>query len=265
MKYLNGSEIAEFIKERQAREVRRLRQSENIQPKLVIISTKDDLTSQLYMRLKKKYGEDISVEVEVINTNQADALRVIQKLNDDKAVHGIIVQLPLPDGADQEKILSAVAKEKDVDGLASESDFKPATPLAINWLLDGYSIDLTKKKILIIGKGRLVGGPLLKMWKEQGLNVSMADSKTDNLDAATLSADVIVTATGKPGLLTSEMIGKDSVVVDAGIAEVDGKTVGDLDQSIYDREDLTLTPKKGGVGPLTVSALFDNVLKSANS
>jgi len=156
-----------------------------------------------------------------------------------------------------------VASEKDVDGLGKNPNFVPATAMAIDWLLAGYNIDLYGKKIAIVGNGRLVGAPLNRIWKNAGFDATVYDSTTDNLAVEIKAADVIVTATGVPGLVTSDMIKQSAVVVDAGTAAEHGKIVGDLSADVRERQDLTITPTKGGVGPLTVTALFDNVITSA--
>lgn len=264
MKYLNGRELAGYIKERQAKQVRVLRQSKKVNPKLAIISTADDKGSEIYMRLKKQYGEDIQVEVNVHRIDQAQAIDNINQLNNDDSVHGIIVQLPLADSRQLNEILNSVAPHKDVDGLATNTEFFPATPMAIDWLLEGYNVNKTGKHILIVGQGKLVGSPLSRLWKEQGFDIVVADINTKDLKAETIKADIIVTATGKPGLINSDMIKKGAVVLDAGVAESDGQTKGDLADDVYQREDLTLTPQKGGVGPLTVCALMENVIKGAS-
>lgn len=263
MKILNGSEIAGFIKERQAKQVRSLKQANNIQPKLAIIQIKDDPIINTYIRLKGKYGQDIGVEVLVYKINQKDATATIKKLNQDDDVHGIIVQLPVKDTQQTDEILQTVSPKKDVDGLGSTKYFDPATPMAILWLLAGYNVDLRQKEILLIGQGKLVGGPLEKMFKDSGYSVSVAGRDTKDLAAEAKKADVIITATGSPAILYSTMIKENAVVVDAGVASEDGKTVGDVADEVYQRSDLTITPKKGGVGPLTVCALFENVIKAA--
>jgi methylenetetrahydrofolate dehydrogenase (NADP+)/methenyltetrahydrofolate cyclohydrolase len=162
-----------------------------------------------------------------------------------------------------DRILNAVDPGKDVDGLGQDAKFDPATPLAIMWLLTGYNVDLAGRNVLLVGHGRLVGRPLEKLMKSSGITPVVADKYTKDLKAATLKADVIVTATGKHGLIKPDMVKEGAVVVDAGVASEGNKTVGDLDPGMYDRDDLTLTPHKGGVGPLTVCALFDNVIRSA--
>lgn len=263
MRLLNGNEIAGFIKERQAYQVRNLRQENKAVPKLAIVQVKDDPVINTYVRLKKAYGADIFVDVDVHNIEQSEIATLLQKLNNDKTVHGIIVQLPLTDTSETDEIVNMVAPIKDVDALGSSAVYEPATPMAIMWLLAGYNVDLQGKRILLIGRGKLVGAPLEKILKTAGHDVVVADRKTSDLKAETLKADIIITAAGSPAILFPDMIKQKAVVVDAGVASEDGKTVGDLAPEVYEREDLVLTPVKGGVGPLTVCALFDNVIRAA--
>jgi methylenetetrahydrofolate dehydrogenase (NADP+)/methenyltetrahydrofolate cyclohydrolase len=263
MKILNGSDLAAYIKQRQLKSVSSLMQAGGTTPKLAIVQVKDDPVINTYVRLKKNYAADIGVEVDLYTPKQSEAEVVINKLNKDESVHGIIVQLPLTDVSETDKIVNYVAASKDVDALSDKSDFEPATPMAIFWLLAGYNIDLRDKKVLIIGKGKLVGKPLEKMLKASNIDVTVADRSTKDLKKECLDADVIITATGSPAILSSDMIKHGAVIVDAGVASEAGKTVGDLDESVYQRDDLTITPKKGGVGPLTVCSLFENVIKAA--
>lgn len=265
MKLLNGTDLAAFIKERQARQVRGLRQAHDIAPKLAIIQAKDDPVINTYVRLKKEYGADISIDVDIHMIPQPEVPAMIQELNTDETVHGIIVQLPLTDTTQTDEILQLVAPEKDVDALGGKASFDPATPMAILWLLAGYNVDLKGKKVLLIGKGKLVGAPLEKILRNSGVSVETADRSTTSLKEKTLAADVIITAAGSPAILYSDMIAKNTTVVDAGVASEDGKTVGDAAPEVYERDDLTITPVKGGVGPLTVCALFDNVIRAARS
>lgn len=263
MKILNGSELAGFIKERQLHQSRSLRQSAGVTPCLAIVRTGSSQVTDTYLRLKQEYGLDIEVDVNVYSSTDTDLFNQIKKLNDDKNVHGIIIQLPLADPAMTDAAVKMVNSDKDVDGLGEKSDFVPATAVAIDWLLSGYNIELSGKKIAIVGKGRLVGAPLAKLWKQSGLDILVCDSKTENLDTVLRSADIIVTATGFPGLITSKMIRSGAVVVDAGTASEQGRIVGDLADNVRERSDIIITPIRGGVGPLTISALFDNVLTSA--
>lgn len=263
MKELNGRELAGYIKERQARDVRALRQAWHVVPKLAILQTKDDPIIDTYVRLKKHYGADILIEVEAHRVSQAEAPELIKRLNEDATVHGIIVQLPLEDPSKTEDLVKLVAPTKDVDALGSQESFEPATPMAILWLLAGYNIDLRGKKVLLIGRGKLVGAPLEKIFQASGIDVESIDRQVKNLSAHTKDADAIITATGSPAILYAHMIKEGAIVVDAGVASEAGKTVGDLAPDVYDRADLTITPTKGGVGPLTVCALFENTIRAA--
>jgi methylenetetrahydrofolate dehydrogenase (NADP+)/methenyltetrahydrofolate cyclohydrolase len=263
MKILNGAELAGYIKERQAKEVRALRQSWRVASKLAIIQTCDNPVIDTYVRLKSRYGKDIDVDVEVSRPAETDLMQQIDTLNHDESVHGIIIQLPLSNPDMTDAAVNAVAPEKDVDGLGKDSKFTPATAKAIDWLLAGYNIDLDGKKIAIVGNGRLVGAPLYKLWKNSGRDVSVYDDQAKDLKDVILPAEIVVSATGVPGLIKSQMLRNGAVVVDAGTASEQGKIVGDLDDEARMRDDLTLTPKKGGVGPMTISALFDNVINAA--
>jgi methylenetetrahydrofolate dehydrogenase (NADP+)/methenyltetrahydrofolate cyclohydrolase len=264
MKILNGKELAGYIEERQAKQVRQLRQAHNIVPKLAIILTIDSPVIDMYIKLKQKYSVDVLIETEVHRIAQAEAKDLIKKLNKDDSIQGIIIQLPLDDPSQTEEIVNLVSPAKDVDGLGAKPDFEPATPLAIMWLLSAYNIDLAGKEILLIGQGKLVGIPLKQLLIDSGLEPKVADIDTPDLKTLTLNADVIISATGSAGLIKSDMIKQGAVVVDAGVAGEGQKTVGDVDPSVHEeRIDLTITPIKGGVGPLTVCALFDNVIQSA--
>lgn len=265
MKILNGKELAGYIQQRQTGQVRALAQSHDITPKLAIVQVKDDPVINTYVRLKKRYGDDIGALVESFHPTQSDVAETIQSLNEDPSVHGIIVQLPLEDPSETDKIVNLVDPNKDVDALGNDSAFEPATPMAIMWLLAGYNVDLRAKKVLLIGKGKLVGEPLEKILKSSEIDVTTADRSTPDLAAVTLESDIIITATGSPAILYPEMIKLGAVVVDAGVASEDGKTVGDVAPEMFERDDLTLTPEKGGVGPLTVCALFENVIRSAQN
>lgn len=278
MKSLNGAEIAGYMKANQAHLALGLK-ARNIQPKLVIIRDSDNPVITKYVALKQRYGEDVGVLVE--DRYSSDVITAIQKANADPSVHGIIVQLPLRDVSQTDKILSQIAPEKDVDGLAnihgmnnsktqySSGDikspvFESATATAINWLFAGYDINLKNLHIAIVGHGRLVGEPLERMWRSSGYDVTVFDSHSD---LAELKAyDVIVSATGVPHLIKDEMVKIGAIVADAGTASEGGVLVGDVDEAVRNRTDLTaITPKIGGIGPLTVTALFEHVLMAATN
>ena len=258
MRELNGSELAGFIKERQAKQVRALRQAWHINPRLAIVTDVENPVIEMYMRLKQRYGADILIDVEIYRVPAGGALEVIQELNNRDDVQGIILQLPISNSDQTDELLESIREDKDVDGLRKRAIFQAATPTAISWLLAGYGVDLKNKKVAIVGRGRLVGAPLEKMWLKSGVDVTVFE-KGDDLSQL-INYDIIVSATGVPGLIKSRMIKPKAVVIDAGTASENGKIIGDASEEVRQRNDVIITPKKGGVGPLTVSALFDNVI-----
>ena len=256
MKELNGRELAGYIKERQAHQVRHLRAIKKF-PKLVIFYDNDNPVILKYISLKEQYGTDILVDVETRKINAENASAEVKAAADDPNVSGIIVQLPLAEC--DEKILELIPNDKDVDGLRGERD--TATAMAIHWLLTGYGVDLPHLKLAVVGRGKLVGAPLLKMWNESGYDVAMFH-RGDDLKRL-VDYDVVVTATGVPGLITSDMLKEGAVVVDAGTASEKGVIKGDIADDVrLNRTDLSITPRIGGVGPLTVTMLFENVIRA---
>ena len=196
MKELNGSELAGYIKGRQAHTVKALRSRKKF-PKLAVFYDNDSPVIRKYMDLKKAYGTDIGVAVDIIKITPDDAETKLRAAAEDAAVSGIIVQLPLK-FCDME-ILNLIPLKKDVDGLRGESD--TATAMAIHWLLSGYGVELQEKKLAIVGRGKLVGAPLERMWRESGYDVTVF-RRGDDLNRLS-DYDVIVTATGAPELIKS--------------------------------------------------------------
>ena len=264
MKILNGSELAGFIKERQAHQVASLKAT-GIIPHLLILRDSDNPVITKYVDLKIKYGTDIGVIVKDYRANDGDALREeIIHANTDDAIHGIIIQLPLHDKSQTDTLCNLIAPAKDVDGLSSHGHYDSATATAINWLLAGSDIRLDNAKIALVGRGKLVGAPLYKMFTASNYHV---ESFHRGSDLTTLSQyDVIITATGVPGLITSDLVKPGAVLVDAGTASEKGVLKGDVAPEVRERTDLTaITPVTGGVGPLTVTCLFDHVIQAAKS
>ena len=257
MKELNGRELAGFIKERQAHVAR------NKHATLLIIRDSDNHVITKYVNLKIRYGEDIGVKVVDYRAKDSDDIAAkITEANKDNGISGIILQLPIIEKDKTDELTALIAPEKDVDGLSGKGDYDSATATAINWLLAGYDIKLDSAKIAIVGRGKLVGAPLLKMWQNSGYNVTIFHRGDDLTELK--NYDIIVTATGKPELITNEMVKPGAVIVDAGTASEDGVLKGDVANEVRNREDLTaITPILGGVGPLTVTCLFDHVLNAA--
>ncbi|MFV0484663.1 MAG: tetrahydrofolate dehydrogenase/cyclohydrolase catalytic domain-containing protein [Candidatus Saccharimonadales bacterium] len=259
MKYLNGQELADYIKERQVHEVNRLRH-QKIVPKLVIFYDNDSPVIKKYMDLKQAYGADIGIEVEVSKITPKDAESKLGAAANDPKTHGIIIQLPLKTVSMD--ALQLIPSEKDVDGLNGGA-FDSATAEAINWLVSGYNINLKEKHIAIVGRGKLVGAPLEKMWQNSGYDITVFEKGDDLRDL--VNYDLIITATGVAGLIKPEMLKIGAAVIDAGTASEDGVLTGDLSAEARDRQDLTLTPKTGGVGPLTVTTLFDHTIQASRA
>lgn len=264
-KLLNGAELAGYIKERQAKQVRGLRQAERVLPKLAIVqSTAASAVIDTYVRMKRRYGNDILIETIVETLDDTEMPAAIHRLNEDETVHGIIVQLPLGNPELTDDVVNRIAPHKDVDGLGREAAFTSATAEAIDWLLAGYGVSLDDKKIAVVGHGRLVGAPLAKLWRSNGYDVTVLDDTSGDITPVVRKSNVIVSATGVPRLITSGMVPVEAIVVDAGTASENGVIVGDVDPALYEeRSDITITPTKGGVGPLTIATLFDHVIVAA--
>ena len=263
---MNGRELAGFIKERQARQVA----GGDKKPKLLIIRDSENPVIRKYVDLKIRYGEDIGVEVEDFCAGPTDTLagtnEIMQKItesNSDDTISGIILQLPIADKHKTEELTGLIRPEKDVDGLGREAKYDSATATAILWLLAGYDITLKGKKIALVGRGKLVGAPLYKMFKNSGYDVELFHRGSDLTKLKQF--DIIITATGVPGLILSAYVKPGAVVVDAGTASEKGILRGDLAPEVRERDDLfAITPEIGGVGPLTVACLFEHVIEAAS-
>ena len=259
MKILDGKELAGFVKERQRHQVAGLSKK----PHLLIIRNSDSPVIAKYVNLKMEYGDDIGVKVTLFDAKNSEEIKnKILEANNDPEINGMILQLPIAEKERTDELTDLIAPNKDVDGLSSHSDFDSATATAINWLLAGHSIELDHKKIALVGHGKLVGAPLERMFKNSGYDVTVF-RRGDDLNALS-DYDVIISATGVPGLIKNNMVRAGAVIVDAGTTSEDGVIVGDVSEEVRNRQDLTaLTPKTGGVGPLTVTCLFDHVIQAA--
>ena len=258
MKILNGKELAGFIKERQAHQVRSLPHK----PKLLIIRDSDNPVITKYVQLKINYGTDIGVIVEDYQAKTIDDIaHKIQAANIDPTIHGVIIQLPLTNKSKTDELCNLINPEKDVDGLGVKAKFDSATATAINWLLAGYDIKLDHQKIALVGRGKLVGAPLYRMFTNSGYDVTLFHRGSDLTKL--INYDIIITATGQPNLIQNSMVKPNAVIVDAGTASEDGVLKGDLAPEVHKRTNLAaITPTTGGVGPLTVACLFDHVIQA---
>lgn len=254
MKWLDGRDVAGFIQGRHVAIVRGLQPG----PRLAIVRQGASAATDAYLRVKQRYGDDIGAAVDVYTETPEAVLDRIAALNADPYVTGLIVQLPFADAPElEEQAVAAVSPAKDVDGLVSGSPFEAATPKAILWLLAAYNIDVKGQHVAVVGQGRLVGKPLADRLEASNSTIVRIDEHTPDLASALAKATIIITATGKTGLITTEMVPDGAVVVDAGAPK------SDLDPAVLDRTDLKITPNPGGVGPMTVAALFDNLLIAA--
>lgn len=290
---MDGRELARQVEAKLAMRVEALK-AQGIQPQLVILVVGRDERTASYIRAKQKAAERVGIRVLVEpigsdtpgksprlgdtpgesgrRSDLTDRIRTaIERWNADPTVHGIILQLPLPNGIDDEPLLDAIDPNKDVDGLTATNQaavelgrelFPPATPMGILRLLDAYHIEIADTVVAVIGQGRLVGKPLSQMLEHRGARVRTADSSTSDLRAVTAGAEVIISATGQPHLITADLIDDGVVLIDAGLSEVGETLVGDITPEAAAKARL-VTPVPGGVGPMTVVSLLSNVVVAA--
>ncbi len=241
---------------------------------LAIILVGDNEASKTYVKNKHKKCAELGINSKEYyfsaNEPQKSILKVIKNLNEDPKVNGILVQLPLPNHLDEDAIINSIDPNKDVDGLTLENQGKlfmgkpciePATPKGVMTLLDEYHIDVQGKKVVIIGRSKLVGKPLAMLMLKKNATVTVAHSKTVNLKEVTREADILVAAIGVPKFVKADMVKKDAVVVDVGINRFESKLVGDVDFDEVVEVASAITPVPKGVGPMTIASLIQNVLE----
>lgn len=239
---------------------------------LAIIKIGNDKSSEIYVNNKKKKAEELNYNCTIITLDEKSTeekvIEEIDKLNKDNNIDGIIIELPIPNHLNKDKILNSIIKEKDIDGLTltnrenlekNKPYLVPCTPLAILDLLDYYNISLKNKKITIIGKSILVGTPLYNILKNKHLKVNLLDSKTKNIEKITQNSDIIIIAIGKKHFLKSNMIKKDVIIIDVGINSENGALYGDVDFENVKEKSLYITPVPGGIGPMTIYEAMNNV------
>ncbi len=273
---LDGNAVAEKIREELRAEVDQLR-SGGMTPGLAVILAGEDPASQVYVRNKARASENVGIASAVHRlpaaTSEDAVLTLIRRLNADPAVHGILVQLPLPPQIRKEHVLESLDPAKDVDGfhpanmgrlLAGNPTFVPCTPLGIMVLLEHYGLPITGKRAVVVGRSTLVGKPLAILLLAAHATVTLAHSKTADLPAVCREAEILVAAVGRPRLITTEMVREGAVVVDVGINRLpDGKLVGDVDFEAVRQKASAISPVPGGVGPMTVAMLLHNTVNAA--
>jgi len=275
---IDGIEVSNAVKDILKNAVEKLN-SENIVPCLATVLVGDDPASATYVKNKHNACEKIGIKTKdhrlPIDTTQNELDKIIDDLNNDKEVHGILVQLPLPKQLNEFKTISRISPIKDVDGLTPQnvgllamgkSIFRPCTPSGIMEMFYYYKIDLEGKNTVMINRSNLVGKPLYHLLLQNNATVITCHSKTKNLDEYCKNADIVITAVGDRTKfkLTSDMIKKDAVVIDVAISRYEGKLIGDADYDDIIQKASWVTPVPGGVGPMTVAMLLKNTVTAAS-
>lgn len=275
-KLIDGKRIAQIVRDQWKQRVDELRQ-QGIIPGLGVIIVGDNPASKVYVRNKVNACRSIGIHSEVYplpaTVGEQELLEQIERLNNDKSVNGILVQLPLPGHIDVNKVLECISVEKDVDGfhlynmgalVTGQMIFPPCTPYGIKCLLDHTEIDVSGKNVVVIGASNIVGKPMALMLLQMNATVSICNIHTHYLTQYTSLADILIVATGVPGLIKKEMVKPGAVVIDVGINRLaDGRLVGDVDFEGVKEVAGYITPVPGGVGPMTITMLLVNTIMAA--
>ncbi|MEJ6565433.1 MAG: bifunctional methylenetetrahydrofolate dehydrogenase/methenyltetrahydrofolate cyclohydrolase FolD [Burkholderiales bacterium] len=275
-KIVDGKLVSQVLREKMKLRVEELAKRD-IQPGLAVILLGDDAASQVYVRNKVAACQAIGVQSRVYrlaaNTSEQKVLEALKLLNNDSEINGILVQLPLPKHIDEDKILEIISPQKDVDGfhkinvgamVTGHARFYPCTPHGVMKLLEYYGIAIEGRHAVVVGRSNIVGKPMALMLLEKGATVSICNSKTPDLASFTSQADIVVVAVGKPKVLSGDMIKPGATVIDVGINRLpDGSLAGDVDFESVREVAGFLTPVPGGVGPMTITMLLENTIRSS--
>lgn len=276
MEILDGKKVSAKVREDLKLEVDNLKK-EGIKPKLAVIMVGNDLASKVYVRNKNKACEEIGIEYEEFllgeETTMEELLNVIDNLNKNQNIDGILLQSPIPKHLDINKAFRAILPEKDVDGFhpinagklsIGEKCFVPCTPHGVVKIIEEYNIETEGKNVVIVGRSNIVGKPLIQCMLQKNATVTVCHSKTRNLEEFTKKADILIVAIGKQKFITENMVKEGAVVIDIGInRNEEGKLVGDVDFDNVSKKASYITPVPGGVGPMTVAMLMENVVEAA--
>jgi methylenetetrahydrofolate dehydrogenase (NADP+)/methenyltetrahydrofolate cyclohydrolase len=274
---IDGKALAQRIRSELAASVATLKANFNLVPKLAVVLLGEDPASQVYVRNKERACAEVGILSDVrripSSIKQKELLDIIRLLNNDQTVHGILVQLPLPQTLDAAQVLDEVSPLKDVDGLHSlnmgkllkgeEPFFIPCTPRGVVELILSTGVDIAGKEAVVVGRSNIVGKPLSLLLLQRHATVTICHSRTRELGQVTGRADILVVAAGRKGMVQGEMIKKGALVVDVGINRVGGVLVGDVDHASAEERAAFLTPVPGGVGPMTIAMLLRNTVKAA--
>ena len=272
---IDGKELAKKIRANLKIECEELKKR-NINSKLAVIMVGEDPASKVYVRNKSKACGDVGIEYEEylldVNTTQKELIELIEKLNNDKTVNGILLQSPIPSNLDINEAFRTISPQKDVDGfnpinvgklVLNQDTFVSCTPYGIMKMFEEYDIDLTGKNVVILGRSNIVGKPLIHCCLNKNATVTSCHSKTQNLAQKAKEADVLISAIGKANFVTADMVKDGAVVIDVGINRLDnGKITGDVDFESVKEKASYITPVPGGVGPMTIAMLMNNVIKA---
>ena len=274
---IDGKKVSEHIRAEIAEGVEKLKAETGITPGLAAVLVGEDPASEIYVRNKRKacadagmYSEEHKLPAE---TTEQELLNLVDRLNNDLNIHGILVQLPLPDHINEAKILRAVTPLKDVDGfhpynvgllVEGNPSFISCTPHGIIKMLEFYNIDIAGKQAVIVGRSNIVGKPVSMLLLHRHATVTICHSRTKPLDEVTRRADILVAAIGRANFITADMVKEGAVVIDVGInRNEEGKLTGDVDFEAVSQKASYITPVPGGVGPMTISMLLWNTIESA--
>ena len=235
------------------------------QLKLAVILVGDNKVSEIYIKEKQNACKEIGISFELfkfpLDINEADLKQEVLKIAKDPANSGVVIQLPLPKGFNVQEILNLIPPEKDIDALSEKSIYISPIVKGIKRLLKEYNISIKDKNIVLIGKGRLVGRVLALWMEKEKADFSVVDRSVKDISSFTLKADIIISGAGKPHLITGDMVKQGAVIIDAGASSEEGRSVGDVDFKSVSRKARYITPVPGGIGPMTVVCLLDNLVK----
>ena len=276
MELIDGKKLAKKIREKLKTSCEELKEK-GINPKLAVIMVGDDKASQVYVKNKSKVCDEIGIEFEEFildkDIKQKELIKLIEKLNQDDNIHGILLQSPIPEHLDINEAFKTINPKKDVDGFnpvnigklcLNQDTFVSCTPFGIMKMLEAYNIKLEGRNVVILGRSNIVGKPLIQCCLNKNATVTVCHSKTRDIKKYTKEADVVMVAVGKAKFLTEDMIKDDAVVIDVGInRNDDGKIIGDVDFENVSQKASYITPVPGGVGPMTIAMLMNNVIKAA--
>ena len=272
---IDGKELAKKIRANLKIECEELK-NKQINPKLAVIMVGDDPASKVYVRNKSKACEDVGIEYKEYllssTTTQKELIELIEKLNQDKTINGILLQSPIPANLDINEAFRTILPQKDVDGfnpvnvgklVLNQDTFVSCTPYGIMKMFEEYNINLTGKNVVILGRSNIVGKPLMHCCLNKNATVTVCHSKTQNLVQKAKEADILISAIGKAQFVTADMVKENAVVIDVGINRLEnGKITGDVDFENVKEKASYITPVPGGVGPMTIAMLMNNVIKA---